>query len=1752
MLHRCAVDRSGPPDSPVSAAIGKSGVVLRELQPRLRMWAALTIFLVGQFLSIFAVPVPAARAQDPFISEILTANATGLKDGDSEPNDWIEIFNPSKDSISIGGWSLTDDVDRVFKWQFPAVSIPGQGFLVVFASGKDRTDSAEDLHTNFSLDRDGEFLALVRPDGTIASQFSESFPNQLADVSYGIQVEASRRTLVAPDAEATLLAPMDGVVDASWMGGDFDDDAWLPAINGIGYDVAPPPEVELEFADASRPGDSITATSERSPVGEEVFRAIDDQPSTKYLNFDTLNAGLTVTLSRGATVVTGLRFRSANDSADRDPTSFVLSGSNDGSNFTLVASDSIPRFPSRFFAVEVAFKNETPFAHYRLIFPTVRDPDAAVAVQISEVEFLALIEVNGGSLQSDVTEAGDRIVPTSFNSPVNEEVDKAIDDVTATKYLNFDTLNAGFTVTPSGGSSVVTGLRFTSANDSPNRDPTSYTLEGSTDGFDFTAIASGGIPDFPGRFASVEVGFANTASYAHYRLLFPTVRDAGSAVAMQVAEVQFLGTIGSQPTALSDLVATEVADQLHQKASGVYVRVPFEVTGDVSLDAPALNVWFSDGFVAFLNGVEIARANAPAGAQWNTFADSTRPRDEATIPERFDLSEFSDVFARGSNVLALHGLNDRRDSPEFLLRAEIVDSRVTVGGDGYFVSPTPGAFSDGPAAAGIVAQPEASVERGFYEAPFMVSLAAGNAEAMIRYTTDGSVPASDNGSEYSGPISVGQSTVLRAVAMRDGWLPSSITTHTYLFTEDILDQTRQSAFAAGFPRSWNSQSADYGLDSRVDLQPEELKALPSISLAIEVDEMFGSGGIYANPTARGAAWERPVSFEWIDPAGVESFGENAGIRIQGGAFRRFDLTLKKSFRVIFRERYGPPRLRRSLFGHAAEAEADSIVLRANGNDAWKWGGAATLYIRDAFAMESMRAMGNVASHSAFAHLYINGQYWGLYNPTERPDAAFSSIYHGGATSSWDALNQDSVPDGNADAWDRLLALLRASPVTDSVYRRIQGNDPDGSRNPDYEVLLDVDNYIDYLILNFYLGNADWPGRNHWYGRDRDGEQGFQFYPWDSETAIGLNSPLNTNRLGVSGAVARPYSALRTNAEFRLRFGDRVHRHFFVGGAFYVDPEAPRWNPERPESNQPARRFSALADDVESAIAAESARWGDQLNSTLFTRERHWQPERDDLLANYFPRRSAIVLEQFRAAGLYPQTDAPVFSQRGGVVPAGTTLTMSAESGVILYTLDRSDPRGPMAVEEVSRTPLVAGADRKHVLVPTGVLDPNWRNDQAWDDASWRSGSGGVGYDTSGDYDDLIGIDVETEMRSVNGSVYIRIPFDHDAAELGDLSFMTLRVRFEDGFVAYLNGREIASSNAPARPVWNSVATEGRTDSLARQWQDFDVSDSLDALMPGQNLIAVHGLNLSRGSSDFLFDAELIAGERTVSGGNAAAQTYTEPLTVSDLTSVKARVLNGDEWSALVETTFIVGAPRVVVSELDYHPRAPSVAEITAGFTDADDFEFIELFNPDSYSLDLTGVRISDGVEFDFTGSGVECLSAGERVVVVNNAAAFTLRYGFDPQVRVAGEYRGRFSNAGERVELVDAAGQTLVAFTYGDDAPWPAAADGAGSSLVFLDADADPELSESWSASGAQGVTPGRAPTTNRVCDCVVTRDGAHFVLTFTAVAGVSYKIQASTKLSDDWEVIRNLDPTPEDTLLELKIEIAEEEPHRFFRVVEE
>ena len=289
---------------------------------------------------------------------------------------------------------------------------------------------------------------------------------------------------------------------------------------------------QCQLSDITQLGDPVISTSNHGPGVGGPVNAIDDDPATRYLNFDRVNTGFTIFPQVGLSVVHALALTSADDAPDRDPTSYTLEGSYSGSNFTMIASGTVPAFPTRFHKQTILFTNFTPYLFYRIIFPTING--STCCMQIAEVELLGLVA------PSDVTLPADPIVAISPDGPGLEDVRKAIDNQ-LTDYVLFDSTNAGLTITPSLGPTILSGLAVTSAFNSPDRDPTTYALSGSLDGTNFSPISSGTIPAFAWRNQTNFMFFSATGAYTTYRLAFPTVN--GSTCCLQIGEVELLGTV---------------------------------------------------------------------------------------------------------------------------------------------------------------------------------------------------------------------------------------------------------------------------------------------------------------------------------------------------------------------------------------------------------------------------------------------------------------------------------------------------------------------------------------------------------------------------------------------------------------------------------------------------------------------------------------------------------------------------------------------------------------------------------------------------------------------------------------------------------------------------------------------------------------------------------------------------------------------------------------------------------------------------------------------------------------------------------------------------------------------------------------------------------------------------------------------------------------------------------------------------------
>ena len=546
-----------------------------------------------------------------------------------------------------------------------------------------------------------------------------------------------------------------------------------------------------------------------------------------------------------------------------------------------------------------------------------------------------------------------------------------------------------------------------------------------------------------------------------------------------------------------------------------------------------------------------------------------------------------------------------------------------------------------------------SQKHGFYDKPFELTITdidnIVSDGSKIRYTLDGSVPTAES-AIYDGPISINGTTILRTAVVGSEGLLSNVTTATYLFPDDVL---HQSDAPEGYPMEWGAYStiegiapADYGMDQEMANDPviaskikEGLQSIPVLSIVTDKDNFFShendeeKGGIYiftgppvGDPTGNG--WTRPVNAELFGCG--HDFSVTCGIRLHGGHGRLAEKNPKHSLRLVFKKEYGEKTLKYPLFGEEEPNKFDQLVLRCHFGNSWQhWmesNRQKAQYTRDIWARRIQRKMGWTSVNALYVHVFLNGMYWGLYNIAERVDDQYGKDHLGGKKEDIDVIkieeeggNHIEASEGDLEAWENMVETA-SKAYDDAYYYRLQGKDADGNPDPSQEALLDIDNFIDYMLINQYAGNTDWDHHN-WYAIRRKGEesQGFRFLCWDSELI--LDNP-QENVLTKNNGKESPtgiFNHLLENKDFAKRYMARAKELLADDGMLGAKSTEEVWD--------------SLYNNISTALYAEAARWGDyrrdvhpyQTPGTLYTVDETYMTERNRLHEQYFPYRSSTVL-----------------------------------------------------------------------------------------------------------------------------------------------------------------------------------------------------------------------------------------------------------------------------------------------------------------------------------------------------------------------------------------------------------------------------------------------------------------------------------------------------------------------------------------------
>ncbi len=310
---------------------------------------------------------------------------------------------------------------------------------------------------------------------------------------------------------------------------------------------------------------------------------------------------------------------------------------------------------------------------------------------------------------------------------------------------------------------------------------------------------------------------------------------------------------------------------------------------------------------------------------------------------------------------------------------------------------------------------------------------------------------------------------------------------------------------------------------------------------------------------------------------------------------------------------------------------------------------------------------------------------------------------------------------------------------------------------------------------------------------------------------------------------------------------------------------------------------------------------------------------------------------------------------------------------------------------------------------------------------------GVGYsDNQQSFDDIIVTDVESEMAGVNASIWTRIEFQ--AGDVSHLGNLTLNMKYDDGFIAYLNGVEVARRNAGALLAWDTSASATRDNAQAVAFEPINISAHLGELIEGTNVLAIHGLNVLDTDADLLISTELLASNTVY---DSEASWFTTP-------SPRAVNLAGGEF------------PGIVINEIHYDPDVRT--ELV---------EFIELYNGGAGPVDLSGWYFSDGVDFTFAPGTM--IASGGYLVIGQDPAQIQSKFGISG---VLGPYIGSLNGEGEQVTLRDAAGARIDQVEYRRGFPWPIVGDSPGNSIELVNPSIDNDLGGSWRGS-LSGPTPG-------------------------------------------------------------------------------
>ncbi len=642
----------------------------------------------------------------------------------------------------------------------------------------------------------------------------------------------------------------------------------------------------------------------------------------------------------------------------------------------------------------------------------------------------------------------------------------------------------------------------------------------------------------------------------------------------------------------------------------VMIRKSFNLSDTSLIQELIFDVDYDDSFVAYLNGLEIARSNVYGDPpDWNSLANAGREAFlyQGGTVERYHIPDWQNILVEGENLLFVEGHNVSTSSSDMSLipfLSVISSQPLTEGTDPHpllqlsdrylhtnfnlssggetialydnlgalvdqvdfpevapdlsygfhpvssqyliFETPTPGEINSGNTYAGQVLSEVTFSHPGGVTNINSVTLGGNLPTEVIRYTLDGTVPDA-NSTMYSGPISISATTMIRAAIFRDGYFPSKAETRTYIRGSTIHD-------------------------------------LPVVSLVTEPENFFDPvDGIYVlgegysgNFPYFGSNiwedWERPIHFS-IYENGTLGTAFNAGTKIFGGWSRAQP---QRSLSIFARGKYGEPELNYQLFPDYPYSSFQALVLRNSGND------FLNTNIRDGVLTSLMKTADLEIQAFRPVATYLNGEYWGMYNLREKVNEHFISSKQNVDPNSVDLLETNAnIIHGSNEEYLQMIQFIQQNPVSIP-------------QNYDYVAsLIDIDNFITYQLAQIYFDNTDWPGNNNKFWKSTGGK--WRWILFDTDFGFGIWNPGNFNNNTLSFALEPngpgwpnpPWSTYL----FRQLITNQTFRNRFVN--LFADNLNTRFLPQKVSNH-----IDSIATRVQPEIVRHFSRWGGDYQNWL--------------------------------------------------------------------------------------------------------------------------------------------------------------------------------------------------------------------------------------------------------------------------------------------------------------------------------------------------------------------------------------------------------------------------------------------------------------------------------------------------------------------------------------------------------------------------